>query len=131
MTLYGGLTRYGIPLLILGVPLLWAGACGSNAPDSVPSSTIDPAPQAANVITIGDIDPEEPLKKIERFQPLANYLADRLKRYGIEAGRVVIARDIEEMGGFIKDGTVDVFFDSPFPALSVQELSGAEMVRCW
>ena len=84
------------------------------------------------VITLGDIDPDEPAKKIKRFQPLADFLADRLLDYGIERGRVVVARDIEEMAGFLKDGRVDVYFDSPFPTLAVQELSDSSVVlRRW
>ena len=84
------------------------------------------------IITLGDIEPEEPVKKVKRFQPLADYLAENLKEFGIGAGNVAIARDIEEMGRFMKEGTVDVYFDSSFPTLSVQELSGSEVIlRRW
>ncbi len=82
--------------------------------------------------TLGDIDPDEPAKKIKRFQPLADYLAEHLTGQGIERGRVVIARDIEEMASFLKDGTVDIYFDSAFPTLVAEELAGSEVIlRRW
>lgn len=87
---------------------------------------------ADSTITLGDIDPEDPIKKIERLRPLADYLAENLKQSGIEQGRVVIARDIQEMAALLADGTVDVYFDSAFPSLQVQEISGSRVVaRRW
>ena len=108
------------------------GACQSD-PTSTPASpapTSGPSPET--LITLGDIDPDEPTKKIKRFQPLAEYLAENLKDHGIVAGNVVIARDIEEMADFLREGKVDLYFDSAFPALAVQELSGSTIVaRRW
>ncbi len=98
------------------------------APLSLTVGTLSPD----QMITIGDIDFDEPAKKIKRFQPLADYLAEQLEDHGIKRGQVVIARDIEEMAGFLSNGTVDIYFDSPFPALGAQELSGSEFIlRRW
>ena len=84
------------------------------------------------MITLGDIDVDEPAKKLKRFQPLADYLADHLESFGIQGAQVVIARDIEEMGRFLSDGTVDIYFDSSFPSLAVQEISGSKFIlRRW
>ena len=81
---------------------------------------------------MGDIDPDEPAKKIARFKPLAEYLAANLADFGIQKGQVVIARDIAEMGGYLSEGTVDIYFDSPFPTLATQDLSGSKIVlRRW
>ena len=83
-------------------------------------------------MTIGDIDPDEPAKKVERFQPLADYLAKRLGDLGIGRGSVLVARNIEEMAGFLKDGTVDIYFDSVYPAQAVRELSSSQfLLRRW
>ena len=81
---------------------------------------------------LGDIDPDEPTKKIERFTPLAEYLAENLRELGVNEGRVMIARDIDEMARWMRDGTVDVYFDSAFPSLAVQQQSGSEIIlRRW
>ena len=112
---------------------LGLAACQSEAtptPTVDLVSTEDLSPE--QVITLGDIDPDEPTKKLKRFQPLATYLAEHLTEFGIKAGHVVIARDIREMGRFLKDGSVDVYFDSPYPTLTVQELSGSRVIlRRW
>ena len=93
-----------------------------TAAASVP--TVLPEAEPSQVITISDIDPDEPGKKVKRFTPLAD-LAKGL-------GGVVIARDIEEMARFLSDGTVDVYMGSPFPSLAVQEISGSEFIlRRW
>ncbi len=85
-----------------------------------------------NILTVGDIDPDKPARKVERFQPLAEYLAENLSEFGIKKGQVVIARDMQEMSRFMEDGTVDVYFDSPFPTLRVQSLAGSQTIaRRW
>ena len=119
-------------LLAIVLTSLWM-ACGAEA---TPTPTAVPATgetlSADQIIVLGDVDPDEPSKKIKRFQPLADYLARHLIEYGIEDGQVVVARDIEEMGRLLKDGSVDIYFDSPFPTLAVQELASSEIIlRRW
>ena len=118
---------------LAALTLLLLAACQTNQnfePVVVPASLSTPFPGQA--ITLGDVEPEEPAKKLKRFQPLADYLADNLREYGIEEGNVVLARDIEEMAGFLRDGTVDVYFDSLFPSLAASDLSGSRVIaRRW
>ncbi len=105
-------------------PAVWA------VPVPSPSATAELQP--SQVITLGDIEPDDPLKKFNRFKPLADYLAGRLGDLGFEAGDVVLARDIEEMATLMADGDVDVYFDSTFPTLAVQDLSGSRIIlRRW
>jgi len=116
---------------VVGLLLLAScGAPGAPTPPVAPPSS--PANSLDQIITLGDIDPDEPVKKVKRFQPLADYLAEHLESFGIHGGRVVIARNIDEMGRFLSDGTVDIYFDSPFPSLAVQEISGSKIIlRRW
>ena len=58
------------------------------------SPTVAQVDETSLVITLGDIDAEDPTKKLKRFTPLANYLAKHLSDHGIEEGRVVIAREL-------------------------------------
>lgn len=111
---------------------LIAIGCGiSAAPLPATPEALPPA-EPVQAITLGDIDPSEPVKKIKRFRPLADYLASHLKEFDIGEGNVVIARDMEEMGRFLRDGTLDIYFDSAFPTLAVQELSGSQVIaRRW
>jgi phosphate/phosphite/phosphonate ABC transporter binding protein len=75
---------------------------------------------------------DEPIKKTERFQPLADYLADRLHDFGIGVGVVKIAPDTSTMAAMMQNAQVDIYFDSPFPAMIVSDQSGAQpILRRW
>ena len=119
----------------LGLIMLLSSACTSSPtslPEEASAAPATPTLEPGQVITLGDIDANDPIKKIKRFQPLANYLAEHLKEFGVEQGRVVIARDMEEMAQFLIDGTADIYFDSASPTLNVQEISGSDVIlRRW
>ena len=86
-----------------------------------PDPNARPAHKLSRTITFDDIDP-----------PLADYLAEHLGEFGIQKGWAVISRDVQEIAGFLNDGTVDVYFDSSFPTLAAQELPGPEIIlRRW
>ena len=107
-----------------------AATMGAAAPAPTPYGTALPL-ERSQFITLGDIS-DEPARKIRRFKPLANYRARHLQEYGISEGRVLIARDMEGMARFLKNGQVDLYFDSPLPTLRVQRSSGSEIIlRRW
>ncbi|MFQ6029608.1 MAG: phosphate/phosphite/phosphonate ABC transporter substrate-binding protein [Dehalococcoidia bacterium] len=83
-------------------------------------------------LTLGNVDADEPTKKIKRLKPLAEYLQRHLQDSGIDEVRILIARHESEMGNFMREGKVDVYIDSSFPTLQVQKLSGSQVIlRRW
>ena len=102
---------------------------GTTIPENGNSSEITPTD--TETLVLGDVSPN-PTKKIERFQPLANYLADNLSKLGIGKGEVRIAPDLETMTNLLASGEVDVYFDSPYPAMIVVNKSQAKpILRRW
>jgi phosphonate transport system substrate-binding protein len=82
-------------------------------------------------IVLGDVS-DDPVKKIEQFQPLADYLAAHLGEFGFGAGEVTITPTIETMAEKMRSGEIDIYFDSLYPALIVSEKSAAEpILRRW
>ncbi|NEP82729.1 MAG: phosphate/phosphite/phosphonate ABC transporter substrate-binding protein [Okeania sp. SIO3C4] len=122
------LRKLFVKLALLGVVIaLVSSSLKSSAlnPELL-ASTKDPS-----TIVIADIS-NNPAKKIKRYQPLADYLAERMGQFGVEVGDVEIASDLQEMANLLKSGEVDIYFDSPYPAMIVSDLSDAKpILRRW
>ena len=125
----------GLVFLLLGAfSLLTLVGCSSTSAGSETSTNpiMVPVADEFGVLNLGDIDADEPTKKIKRLMPVAGYLADHLDDLGVREVRVVIAHDIEEMAKFMREGQVDIYFDSAFPTLAVQEKADSQVIlRRW
>ena len=124
--------RWGL-LIFAVLPWLVVACQGATpikpTPEVIPASALVSPGQ---IFTVGDIEAKDPGKKIKRFQPLADYLVNHLGLYGYQNGRVVVTKNMEDMAELLKDGTVDIYMDSPYPILAVQELSGSQVIlRRW
>lgn len=62
-----------------------------------PTPTEEPEPEVTGIIVMGDIDADDPVSKIEEFQPIVDYLAENLNDAGIGIGEVKIAPDTDTM----------------------------------
>ncbi len=83
------------------------------------------------VIRIGSIS-NEPAEEIGVFQPFADHLASRLGDVGIGHGEVVVAGDISSMAALIADDKIDLYLDSPFPLVAMQQLQDVRIIaRRW
>lgn len=125
-------TQYSLivrTILILST-CLGLSSC-QNESNSVAVEVIEPSPQLTETIVLGDIS-NNPAKKITRYQPMADYLAENLQEFGIGRGDVKIAPNLDTMGEWLKAGAVDIYFDSPYPAMIVSDRSGSQMLlRRW
>jgi phosphonate transport system substrate-binding protein len=95
-------------------------------------STDEPtAPPTGKALVIADVS-NNPAKKIKRYQPMADYLAKNLSQFDIGIGEVKVAGDLETIASWLKSGEVDIYFDSPYPAMRVSQLSGGQAIlRRW
>lgn len=122
------------PFLSTGLLLsLLAGLAASCSNDVAVTPIPETAPEitATDSIVVADIS-DEPAQKIEDYQPFSDYLATQLADIGVTVGQVEVAPDMATMADWLASGTVDVYFDSPYPSLIVGELSGAQPVlRRW
>jgi phosphonate transport system substrate-binding protein len=108
-------------IMLWMVVLLMLAACGPQA---------EPTPEAATAVpegrtlVLGDIS-DEAVETIRGTQPTADYLAAQLAEQGITAGAVKIAPDLDTMIQWMRDGDVDLYFDSPYPVLVISDETGA------
>lgn len=103
-------------------------SCGGSQP-----APEDPSIERteARAIVLGDIS-DDPAEVIEGSQPLADYLASQLTEFGITEGRVRIVSSTDEMVQLLKNGEVDLYFDSTYPATLVSDAAGARIIlRRW
>jgi len=118
-----------IAMIMLGTLLSSCQPEGSETPTISEVSQETPLPE--ETLVLGDVSGDAAWT-IEHFQPLANYLAENLTEFGISQGRVVVTKDLSTMMDYLESGQVDIYFDSPFPALEVYEKIGAQpLVRRW
>jgi len=110
------------------------GTAGCRAtPTAVPTATSlsEPTKAAPRALVLGEIS-DNPEKKTKQFQSLADYLAANLSQFGITSGEVKIAPDLDTMVQWLKDGTVDMYFASPYPAMIVSDQASAQIIlRRW
>lgn len=117
-------------LFLLGIATFVVG-CTQATPTSTSAEPTATPVASGKSIVIGDVT-NQPAKKITRYQPLADYLAANLAQQGIGVGEVKVAPDVQTMGEFLKAGEVDIYFDSPYPAMLVSNQSGAKpILRRW
>lgn len=109
-------------------------SCSSAEPVADTSANLsinNPEPTADETLVLGDIS-SNPTKKVAQYTPLADYLESRLTDVGIKAVTVKIAPDLETMQSWIAQGEVDLYFDSPYPAMIVSTSTGAKpLLRRW
>src|SRR5687768_11233027 len=92
-------------LWIIGILLFVLVACDSDQPadnpDTPEATAVEQAAAteeaaAARPIVLGDIS-DNPARRIQRIQPLADYLATNLADQGFNAGEARIAPDLDTM----------------------------------
>ena len=111
-------------LAILGATLaLVLVACQTEAETRAPEEI----PREAILVigTIG-VDAAEKTGKEEDFREFVDYVGSKLGAYGIRKGEFAIAESPVKMATLMRQGKVDIFIDSVFPAFVVNKLAGSE-----
>jgi phosphonate transport system substrate-binding protein len=94
-------------------------------------SVISPSFGSADPLVIGSVH-HEVAAEIKKFLPLADYLGKHLQPEGVNEAKIVVAKDISQMGTLLKERKVDIYIDSLFPSVGANLISGSKfLLRRW
>jgi phosphonate transport system substrate-binding protein len=102
------LTCLLLGLLVLGVPV-----------SAEPASAGD-----SHVLVLGRIS-DDPKAHYEQLKPLLDYVVPRLADVGIREGRILMARDPQQMASYLRRGRVDWVTETAATGMRLEERAGA------
>ena len=83
-----------------------------------------PAAAADGVLVLGRIS-DDPRRHHEQLKPLLDYVVPRMRTVGITQGRVLMARDPQQMMSYLRRGKVDWVTETPGTGLLLADRAGA------
>ena len=77
-----------------------------------------------HVLVLGCVS-DDPKTDYELLKPLLDYVVPRMTGVGVNAGRILMARDVQQMGGYLRSGRVDWVTGSATTGVLLQARAGA------
>ncbi|MCC7097212.1 MAG: phosphate/phosphite/phosphonate ABC transporter substrate-binding protein [Thermomonas sp.] len=104
--------------------LLWALVCVlgllfSFAP-TVSAQDANDVGGESSVLVLGRIS-DDPKAHYEQLEPLLQYLVPRLHDVGIRSGRILMARDLQQMSSYLRRGRVDLINETAGNAAGLED----------
>ncbi len=83
-----------------------------------------PLPDDGSVLVLGRIS-DDPKTHYEQLKPLLDYVVPRMRDVGIKEGRILMARDTQQMTSYLRRGRVDWVTETSGTAMQLQKRSAA------
>src|SRR5690606_39262312 len=109
-------------------PSLSVSSAGSRLPWLVLLlwlALVAPARADGGVLVLGRIS-DDPASHYNQLKPLLDYVVPRMADVGIREGRVLMARDAQQMQSYMRRGRVDWVTETAATAMNLAERSGAQ-----
>lgn len=103
-----------------GLFLVLAGAVAALLP--LASSK---AEDGGRVLVLGRIS-DDPKSHYEQLKPLLDYVVPRMADVGISEGRILMARDAQQMTSYLRRGRVDWVAETAGTSMQLQQRAGAQ-----
>lgn len=87
-------------------------------------SVAAPAQAADSVLVLGRIS-DNPKQHYQQLKPLLDYVVPRMRDVGISEGRILMARDAQQMNSYLRRGLVDWVTETAGNATRLQQRAGA------
>jgi phosphonate transport system substrate-binding protein len=108
------------PLLRLGLLaclLAAARLCAAQATSAEPQQTL----------VLGRVS-DDPKQHYEQLRPLLDYVVPRMRDVGIREGRILMARDSQQMISYLRRHRVDWLTETPSMAVAYRDRAGAKIL---
>lgn len=80
-----------------------------------------------HVLVLGRIS-DDPREHYEQLKPLLDYVVPRMANVGIREGRILMARDVQQMNSYLRRGRVDWVTETPGTGMLLEQGSGARPI---
>lgn len=81
-------------------------------------------PEEGSVLVLGRLS-DDPKAHYDQLKPLLDYVVPRLADVGIREGRILMARDAQQMASYLRRGRVDWVTETAGTAMLLRERAGA------
>lgn len=78
-----------------------------------------------SVLVLGRLS-DDPKSHYEQLKPLLDYVIPRMRDVGIVEGRILMAKDMQQMASYLRRGRVDWVTETAGTAMALRQRSGAE-----
>ena len=76
----------------------------------------------ASVLVLGRVS-DDPKSHYDQLKPLLDYVVPRMASVGIRSGRILMAKDAQQMGSYLRRGRVDWVTETAGTAMARKEKS--------
>jgi len=84
-----------------------------------------------SILVMGRVS-DNPAAHYERLEPLLNYVVERMADVGIREGRILMARDVQVMNSYLRQGRVDWVTETASGAISMMDRGRADLfLHAW
>lgn len=94
---------------------------------AAPSRAQSEPPSAQETLVLGRIS-DDPKQHYEAMRPLLDYVVPRMRSAGIRQGRILMARDAQQMMSYLRRHRVDWLTETPAMAVAYRERVGARIL---
>ena len=94
---------------------------------AMPSRAQIEGPSAQETLVLGRIS-DDPKQHYEAMRPLLDYVVPRMRSAGIRQGRILMARDAQQMMSYLRRHRVDWLTETPAMAVAYRERVGARIL---
>ncbi|WP_083490688.1 phosphate/phosphite/phosphonate ABC transporter substrate-binding protein [Stenotrophomonas humi] len=98
---------------------LWGAVLGLAALQPVTCGAVE-----RSVLVLGRIS-DDPKSHYDQLKPLLDYVVPRMREVGIVEGRILMAKDAQQMGSYLRRGRVDWVTETAGTAMALQQRAGA------